>query len=203
MVDPINKISKQSKADVTHAIVKAGLSAIPLIGGAAAELFQCVIQPPLEKRREKWMVAVGEKLQELELSGIKLENLQNNEEFVSLVMYATMIALRTHQEEKLSALRNAIANVAIGQAPDEVLQHIFLSLIDTFNSLHLKVLKLFQSPVNTEGLSMGALSHVLENKIPELKNNRELCDLLWKDLFFSPRQKYLWVDLGTGKSPSV
>jgi hypothetical protein len=70
------KVPKQSKGDVAHALAKAGLSIIPIVGSPAAELFQLIIQPPLEKRRGEFMTQVGEKLQELEAKGIKLEELQ-------------------------------------------------------------------------------------------------------------------------------
>ena len=76
------QVPKKTKGDAAHAIAKAGLSAIPVIGGPAAELFQNVIQPPLEKRRIEWMQQVGEKLQELEENGLKMEDLKENEEFI-------------------------------------------------------------------------------------------------------------------------
>ena len=42
------------------------------------------------------MADVGEKLLELESNGLKLEHLQNNEQFISAVMLASQAALRTH-----------------------------------------------------------------------------------------------------------
>lgn len=63
---------ESSKGDALHAIAKAGLSVIPVIGGPAVELFQYVVQPPLEKRRAEWMASVGEKLHELEEKGLSL-----------------------------------------------------------------------------------------------------------------------------------
>ncbi|MGN6237055.1 hypothetical protein [Dyella sp.] len=72
-----------SKGDLVHAATKAGLSAIPVLGGPAAEFFQLVIQPPLERRRVEWMAAIGEKLQKLEDEGLKLEQLTENEEFIT------------------------------------------------------------------------------------------------------------------------
>ncbi len=174
---------KKTKGDAAHAIVKAGLSAVPVIGGPAAELFQNIIQPPLEKRRVEWMQEVGEKLRELEESGLNIEELQENEEFISAVMHASQIALRTHQNEKLQALRNAILNVAKGQVPEEALQNVFLNLIDSFTELHLRILKLFQNPEPPPNLSMGGLSNVLEHNIPELRGRRELYDQIWKDLY--------------------
>jgi len=174
---------KRTKGDVAHAIAKAGLSVIPIVGGPAAELFQNVIQPPLERRRVEWMVLVGEKLQELEGEGFKLEDLQANEEFVSIVMHASQIVLRTHLTAKLEALRNAILNVAKGQAPEEALQNVFLNLVDSFTELHLRILKMFQAPSPPPNMSMGGLSNVLEHNIPELRGKRELYDQLWKDLY--------------------
>lgn len=178
-----SKVPKKSKGDIVHAITKAGLSSIPVVGGPAAELFQNVIQPPLEKRREEWMARVGEKLRELETAGLTLEDLQKSEEFISAVMHASHIALRTHQENKLTALRNAIVNVAKRQAPEEALQHVFLNLVDSFTELHLRILKEFQAPTPPANVSMGGLSTILERNIPELRSKRELYDQLWKDLF--------------------
>lgn len=173
----------RSKFDIAHSVTKAGLSAVPIVGGAAAELFQSVVQPPLEKRRTEWMALVSEKLIELEDNGLYLEGLQDNQEFISATMYASQLALRTHKKEKLEALRNAVANIAMGQAPDEAMQHIFLNLIDTFTELHIQILCVFQSPEPPKGLSMGGLSSVLEANLPSLRGRPELYAQLWKDLY--------------------
>lgn len=182
MTNPIEP-PKQSKGDLVHAATKAGLSAIPVLGGAAAELFQLVIQPPLERRRTEWMAAIGEKLQNLEDNGLKLERLAENEEFITAAMHASNIALRTHQQEKLDALRNAVLNVAVGQAPDAALQHMFFRWIDSLSPLHLRMLKFFQAPNPQPGLSMGGLSSVLEHNMPELRGQRHIYDQVWKDLY--------------------
>src|SRR5690554_283904 len=110
MADDKLQVPGRTMGDIAHAVTKSGLSAIPIVGGPAAELFQNVIQPPLEKRRAEWMAQVGEKLQEMEAKGLKLEELQQSEEFLSAVMHASQIALRAHQAAKLDALRNAILN---------------------------------------------------------------------------------------------
>lgn len=176
---------KQSKGDLLHVAVKAGLSAIPVLGGPATELFQLVIQPPLERRRAEWMTAIGEKLKELEENGVKLEQLAENEDFITAAMHASNIALRTHQQEKLDALRNAVLNVAVGQAPDDALQHMFFRWIDSLSPLHLRMLKFFQAPTPPPGLSMGGLSSVLEHSMPELRGQRHIYDQVWKDLYTS------------------
>ena len=174
---------KASKGDVAHAIAKAGLSAVPVIGGPAVELFQHLVQPPLERRRQEWMALVGEKLEELEDRGIDIEKLGQSEEFISAVMHASQIALRTHQEEKREALRNAVFNIASGQSPGEALEHMFFDWIDSFSLLHLQILKLFQAPVPPPGMGTGGLSSVLEYNMPQLKEHRHTYGQVWKDLY--------------------
>ena len=173
----------QSKGDVAHALTKAGLSLIPLVGGPAVELFQLLVQPPLEKRRAEWMQAVGEKLLQLDERGLKLDELQSNERFVSAAMHATQAAMRTHVAAKREALRNALLNVALGQAPDETVQHLLLTFIDDLTEMHLRMLKVFHQPPVPQGISIGGLSTVLEQAIPDLRNRREVYDQLWKDLY--------------------
>ena len=80
------------------------------------------------------MTSIGEKLNELEENKFDLEKLKNDENFISVMMNASQMALRTHQEEKLDALRNAILNVAKGEAPDESVQHLFLNFVDFFTA---------------------------------------------------------------------
>ncbi|MBN2181301.1 MAG: hypothetical protein JW715_05255 [Sedimentisphaerales bacterium] len=174
-------VPKKSAGDYAHTIAKAGLSSVPVFGGPAVELFQNVIQPPLGKRLNEWMRQVGEKLQFLEKQGQKLEDLQNNEVFISAVMHASQLALRTHKKEKLDALRNAVINIAKGQAPEEAIQHIYLDFVDSLTELHLRILKVIQSPSAPKG-EIGSLSGVIEYNIPELGDKRELLNLLWKDL---------------------
>ena len=183
MSDDNPQIPESSKGDVAHAIAKAGLSVIPIVGGPAVELFQLLVQPPLERRREDWMRSVGEKLQELESKGIDLESLKENEQFISAVMHATQIALRTHETLKRDSLRNALTNIAIGQAPEEAIQHIFFELVDSLTELHIQILSVFQRPEPPNSLGMGGLVHVLEGSIPNLRGRRELYDKLWKDLY--------------------
>lgn len=174
---------KATTGDAVHAIAKAGLSAIPVVGGPAVELFQHLVQPPLERRRAEWMAAVGEKLLELESRGVDLEELGQKDEFISAVMHASQIALRTHQEEKREALCNAVFNVAAGQSPGEALEHMFLEWIDSLSVLHLQILKLFQNPTPPSGMSIGGLSSVLEYNMPELRGHGHIYNQVWKDLY--------------------
>jgi hypothetical protein len=138
-----------STGDVVHTIVKAGLSAIPFGGGVAAEIFSALIVPPLTKRRDEWIQSIAEGLQALQerVAGFTIDSLQDNEVFVTAVMHATQVAIRNHHSEKREPLRNAVLNVASGNAPNEDMQLIFLDLVDTLVPWHLRLLRFFQNPL--------------------------------------------------------
>lgn len=174
---------KATRGDAAHAVIKAGLSALPVVGGPAVELFQNLVQPPLERRRAEWVAAVGEKLLELESRGIDIEELGQKDEFISAVMHASQIALRTHQDEKREALRNAVFNVAAGQSPGEALEHMFFEWIDSLSLLHIQILRLFQDPTPPPLMSMGGLGSVLEHNMPQLRGHSHVYDQVWKDLY--------------------
>lgn len=176
-------VPKPSKGDVAHALTKAGLSVIPVVGGPAVELFQLLVQPPLERRRAAWMEQVGKKLLELEENGLDLSKLQENNQFITAVMQASSSAIRTHQQAKLDALKNAIIHIAIGEAPEETFQHLLLGFIDEFSEMHFRILAFSHAPVAPIGMSMGSLSHVLEDNIPSLRGQTTLYNQLWKDLY--------------------
>lgn len=177
--------------DVAYVAAKAIIASVPVIGGAGVEIFAAIVQPPLERRRNQWMEDVGEALRRLEQDrGIDLTSLQDNEVFLDTVMTASQIALRTSQQEKKAALRNAILNATLPQSLDESRQQFYLHLIDTFTVWHLRLLKLFQDPVawfRENGkpwprVSMGGLSQVLDAAYPELAAQRDFYDQVWRDL---------------------
>lgn len=181
-----------SLGDQAHAATRAGLGSIPIAGAAAAELLSALILPPLEKRRNEWMKEIGSGLRELEEKmGVVLESLQESDEFIDVAIEATRIAIKSSYREKREALRSAVLNTALGEAPEESLQSMFLAFIDTLTVWHLKLLTLFNDPVaylekhgiSFSGYSMGAPSHLIEQAFPELRGKRDFYDLVWKDLY--------------------
>jgi hypothetical protein len=182
-----------SVEDKFHALAKAGIGSIPLVGAAATELFQMLVTPPLEVRRQNWMNSVAEALRDLQASrGIDLELLSSNDHFIDAVMQASTIALRTSNSEKRNALRNAILNAAMPHAIDELRQQIYLTLVDVLTYWHIRVLHLFADPVKwfrenhrevPQYPMTSSLSRLLVDAYPELAQQRELYDQLAKDLF--------------------
>ena len=158
----------------------------------AGALLNYLITPPLEKRRNEWLDALGTRLVQLEKEkGISLEDLKENDEFIDIVIQATQIALRSSQEEKKEALKNAILNNVCGLAPDLSMQQMFINYIDTFTVWHIKLLDLFSDPVrwakkvdySFQQVTTGELSLILEEAFPEIKDRRDFYDQIWKDLY--------------------
>lgn len=185
-------MNKDKKKDILYSLTKAGVGSIPIVGAAASELLQLIVTPPIEKRRNKWMLEIGEKLQQLENQDkIKIEQLSNNDLFIDVVLLTTQQALKTSQNEKIEYYKNAILNSAIGENPDLSEIQIFLNFISDFTVWHIKILKLFDNPTDwfekqdkkTPSYFSGGLSKVLIDAYPELKERREFYDLIWSDLY--------------------
>jgi hypothetical protein len=145
MRDNLERLPQADVHELAYTFTKAGLSVIP----GVAELFSLALASPLSKRRERWLNDLADLVCELKkrVEGFKVEDLAENEAFVSATLQATHIALRTHQREKIEALRNALANIALGAAPDEDRQQMFLRFIDEFTASHIRVLSFLQNPM--------------------------------------------------------
>jgi hypothetical protein len=185
---------KPTGADAAHTVAKASLSSIPVIGGAAAEIFSAVFAPPLNKRRDKWLISIFDGLKRLEeeIKGFKIEELSKNDKFITVAMQASQAAIRNHQAEKLEALRNAVLNAALPNPVEEDIQLMFLHFVDELTPWHLRVLRLFDDPrawglkqgiTYPESHLLGSSSKVLEHAFPELVGRRAFYDQLARDLF--------------------
>lgn len=187
------KKPKKSLGDAIHALTKASISQIPIAGAPAAEIFALVVTPPYERRRDDWIESIGEGLKKLaeKVEGFRIEELSQNEVFITTVTHASQAAIRNHQKEKLEALRNAVLNAALPNAPEEDLQLMFLNYVDSFTPWHLVVLKFFDNPrewgekheIRYPSYMSGSPSTILELTFKELQGKQETYDLFVKDLF--------------------
>ena len=121
----INPIVEPDSKKV-HRVVRSALSAIPYAGGAVAEAFNALIEPPMTRRKGQWMLQVTEAINELYEKGVVTEKeLQENEKFFTTLVHASTIAIRNHQSEKREALRNAVINSALPGAPEDTINSYF------------------------------------------------------------------------------
>lgn len=180
----------ESTGDKIHRVVRSVMGLMPA-GGTAVEIFNSLITPPLEGRKKKWMIDVTESLQKLEEKEVNLYDIFKNEEFFSTLIEASAAAIKTHEKEKLSALKSAVINSAKGEAPEFSKREIFLRYISEFTVWHIKILTFFKGPSEwldknsspIPKLVAGSRSHVLLRAYPELKDEKAFYDQVWKDLF--------------------
>jgi hypothetical protein len=188
LVDPV----VEPDSEKVHRVVRAGLAAVPVVGGPLVEAFNALIEPPMSRRKTAWMIEVTEAINDLYSKGIVTEeDLQENEKFFTTLVHASTIAVRNHQSEKREALKNAVINSALPDAPDDTIQQLFLNVIDSCTSWHLALLHLFQGPEKWArghnhtfpALLMGGLSHIIESAYPALQGQEAIYRLVWQELF--------------------
>ena len=200
-----NEPPQETAGDIAHAAGRALTGAIPFAGAAAIEVFNKVVTPPIEKRLHEWRVEVGERLTRLEEQGLAdCDELPNNDEFVTTAMQATQVALRNHDAEKLDALRNAVINTAMGNAPEDFYQRTFLHYIDILTPLHVKFIQLYRDPkqwfVDTEikppSFSItSSKMQLIRTAFPDIAKQEGLIRLVVNDL--NNRGLIMTADLNT------
>jgi hypothetical protein len=146
------KLSLAAIASAAAASLTGPSAPLAATGAAiAVELFSQTFGPPLEKRRDKWLELLLEKMMALEakVDNFTFENLQQDETFITILLQAQQIAIRTHQEEKLEALRNAVINSALPLSIDENVKLLFLDFIDGFTPIHFRLMRFLSNPKQT------------------------------------------------------
>ena len=182
-------LPKKTAGDVVHAAKEAVFSLVP--GGS--QLFNLVLSSPLSKRRDAWLNALAERVAKLEQEGrVKIEDLRNNDEFISTIMQASQVAIRNHQQVKLDALRNAVINAAVGRSPDDAKREMFLGIVDTFTIWHLRVFVFLADPTQgidakqlNQDLTTGSFNDVidvLQGAFSDLADQREFILKILDDL---------------------
>lgn len=144
------------------------------------------------------MNEIAEKLKLLEENRkIDFQELQNNEQFINVVLQATTLAMKTSEKEKIKAFQNAVLNTASGESPDQTICQIFLNQLDSFTTWHIKILKFNDSPIQwfqkanrtPPNYLASSISTVIIVAFPELKNQDDLLDLIWDVLSKAGFQK--------------
>jgi len=178
--------------DKVHRLVRVALSAVPIAGGAAVELFNTLIMPPVEKRREKWIkevsVAIAHLLNE---KRVTWDQLINNDLFFSTLVHASAEALKNHQSEKLAALRAAVINSALGSGLADDEEAMFLNLVGALTPSHIIVLRLFLYPqqhldrlgaFRKAKRSDESVGDLLSKTFSETNGDRNFWQLVFQDL---------------------
>jgi hypothetical protein len=186
------KTTKVVAAALTTATTAALLSNPVLAaaaGAASFELFNSLFSTPLEKRRDRWLDRISRRLLELEekIDNLRIEELADNEEFVSILIQASQVAIRTHQEDKIKALQNIVLNTALGIEIEDVIRQWCINIIDGFTPVHLKLMLLFDNsssnPKEQGELSSDAADfRSPEELFPDFQENEQFYHLVCRDL---------------------
>jgi len=134
---------------------------------------------------------IAERLKALEEAGaIDLNELSKSDQFIDVVLQTTTYALKTSEDEKIKAFRNALLHTALGEAPSKVKSHIFLTQLDKFTSWHTKLLDFINDPrewlqnadITIPNYMGTSIFTIICHAFPELKEHSELVDIIWDDL---------------------
>ncbi len=190
MSDPIPpKMPEATKSEWALALAKGAASAAPIVGGSLAEFMERVFRPMLTRRTQEWFERIAAAVNELQEERGKptYEGLLHDERFFSALMHASQAAQRTHQEEKLQMLQNAVLNVALGTDPDDDRQLMFLDAIDSLTPSHIRILTYSDNPELYRSrfpqVWTGTAADALEISLPQFRNQRDLYTLLYTNLF--------------------
>ena len=126
-----------SKKDFALATMKGVVSEVPIIGGCLSEYIGLAQRNIADKRLIEWQNMVEVKLEKLDCD---MKTLSENDFFYSCVQLATSGALKTHQKEKRAYFAEALYNSH--DLPDilEEKKLIFLSMLDRYSPLAIKLL---------------------------------------------------------------
>ena len=82
------------------------------------------------------------------------ERVKGNEQFLTVMLSAANAAQRTHEREKLDALRAAVLNAALGH--HEASQLVFISMAEQLTAAHLRLLRFLESEIEKLDDAMSA-----------------------------------------------
>jgi hypothetical protein len=142
------QLPQPQETDKLIAIMRSVVAGIPYAGGVITEAWSGFFSSPLAKRREAWLHDLAVAVAELQkaMPELSIEVLRQNEAFLPAVLNATSIAIRTHNKEKLVALRNGAMSSVVNPDISEDEQAMFMKYVDDFTPWHLRVLQAFNDP---------------------------------------------------------
>ena len=152
-----------------------------------------LVEPKYVKRERIWVQAVADDMQRLtdRVETIEVEQLAENDRFVTTMMQATEVALRTYEEEKLDVLRHACIHSALATEEfAEQYERAFVRYIDELSPLHLQVLAYLADPygwfdrhaIEKQHFMAAPRLAAFALALPELHADEELRELVLREL---------------------
>jgi hypothetical protein len=184
------------------ALVATAKGAVSLLPGGSflSEYFNLATEHIASKRQQEWQEMIEEKLSKLEDD---MSEIASNELFFSCVQTATVGALKSYQKEKCKLFANALYNSYILTDMENEKKLIFMSLLDKYTLLAIKVLNCYsednyqkyddkvqkEANPNPRNMVRTTVHHGQErpidyliDEIPEIKKERELAKTIVSQL---------------------
>jgi hypothetical protein len=171
--EKLKAVIDSNNSDKNYNATKALISSVPAIGSLAVGFIDSYILPPATQRLHMFLKILVQELVEIK-SKIESVNFENPV-FQTTFIQACGIAVRTHKEQKLEALRNVVLNSSIPRSFEDDVLEIFLNLIDGFTPLHISTLK------HLHYLDRYAVEE-LNTYFPMVEENKDLYNQILKDL---------------------
>jgi len=160
-------------SDKNYNIGEALVSFIPGVGSLVVPFYKNYIVSPATQRMNEFLGILVQELEKLE-SKIELVDIESPV-FVTTLLQACHIAIRTHKKQKLEALKNVVLNSSIPSSLEDDILAMFLNWIDDFTELHISILNHFHY------LNRYAPEE-LRTYFPMLEQNKAIYNQVLKDL---------------------
>ena len=133
---------KKKTSDHALALIKAGVEAVPIIGGPIASLIGDYVPTATQRAIESTIQHFKQRIEVLE-SRIDPESI-NKDEFAELFKSCYLIMIRSQKEEKLVAVANLMSNILLKEGDPDKLEYTeldhFVRCLDALSIGAIKVL---------------------------------------------------------------
>jgi hypothetical protein len=173
--------------ELTEALARAALSAVPVVGGAAVEALNLAVTRGRTTRMQRWAEDITDAVNR---HGLALEELSDRPGFLDTIGPATRAAIETASFVKIEALRNAVLRATISPDLEADRHAVLMDILIALTPTHIKLLKLFDDPVawftnagiEPPRLYAGSQHAVIEIAYPDLAQDTTLLDRVVGDL---------------------
>ena len=181
------RFPQPSDGETLREAIEKGVEQIPVAGPITTFIASRFWAPSASRRLEEWLKEFADDF-DRHCEGCRVENLVQDEAFVSASIQIARVVVGTHLQEKRKYLRNALLNIAVGKGPDETRQQIFLNAIEAFTPAHVKALDLIwrSTPLDWDqlGIPSGQRTYAAAFGIviPELRGQLAVIDAILAEL---------------------
>jgi hypothetical protein len=181
------RLPQSDDAQTLREAIEKGIEQVPVAGPITNFIVSRFWVPSANCRLEEWLKEFADDF-DRHCDGCRVENIVQDEAFISASIQVARIVVGTHQREKLDYLRNALLNIAVGKGVGEVKQQIFLNAIEVFTPAHVKTLNLIWRSLNpgwdqhSVPLPLRTYSRAIELLVPEIKGQPAIVSAVLADL---------------------